>query len=304
MLAPKILRTSDEMLSIQPLWDRLCAADTHATIFQSFAWNYALGQHLSDREQPYIIVTEDTIIPAALADAETVTFLGENLVDYRSCITSDPSSDSFFSSWHQLAKLNLPLCFTALRPEHHSIFDRFSTNDFVGAPTLAGESAEAFASKHNRMFSRLRKLERLGFHFMARDPADRELLNWLYRRKAEADSGGLFHDSARVACLLDIYSALPQATQVNTLERDGHVIAAAIAFHDRKWLRFYTNWFDPEWKHFSPGMVLLYEMTRRALADGLSCDYLTGEQPYKLRMSNGISYLRRLNATVQELAAL
>ncbi|GAC1645609.1 MAG: hypothetical protein NVS9B15_03260 [Acidobacteriaceae bacterium] len=90
---------------------------------------------------------------------------------------------------------------------------------------------------------------------------------------------------------------------VTVLERDGDVIAAAIAFKDHACLRFYTNWYNHEWSHYSPGMVLLFEMTRRALEAGFSCDYLTGEQPYKLRLASGVSYLRRLDASAAELHA-
>ncbi|MBV9669832.1 MAG: GNAT family N-acetyltransferase [Acidobacteriales bacterium] len=299
---PQILRTPEEIAAIEPLWNQLHHSDPHATVFQSFAWNLALATHLSDREQPYVIVTEDTIIPAALTP-DAVTFLGENLADYRACLTSAPESDGFNLAWKALAALDRPLRFTALRPEHHSVFDRFSTTDFTGAP-YAHAPAQEFASKHNRMFSRLRKLERLGFHVTTRDPRDRQFLSWMYERKAAADSGGLFHDPARVQCLLDIYAATPDFTELTTIEREGHVIAAAIALRDRQTLRFYTNWFDPEWSHYSPGMVLLYEISRRALALGLTCDYLTGDQPYKMRMATGVSHLRRLDATLDELRAL
>ena len=45
-------------------------------------------------------------------------------------------------------------------------------------------------------------------------------------------------------------------------------------------------------------------MTRRSLADGLDCDYMTGEQPYKLRLATRSTPLYRLCATPEQLADL
>jgi CelD/BcsL family acetyltransferase involved in cellulose biosynthesis len=303
MSAKVTIASSTEQLAIlEPLWHRCFETDRYASIFQHFAWNLAAVRHHGDRERPYVIAVEHdgdaTIIPAGIIDG-ACTLIGEELGDYRSVLTTDQHSCSFERAWCELAQLNLPLRFTALRSEHHAIFDSFSTHDFVGAPYLTNKSAEQFVHEHNRMFSRLRKLQRLGFEVRQREKTDSELLRWIYRNKAAADPQSLFHDSARVDMLLEAIAALP--ADVVTIERDSHIISAAVAFQDRRWLRFYTNWYDLEWARYSPGMVLLYEMTRRALTAGLSCDYLTGEQSYKLRMASNISYLRRIDASVEEL---
>src|SRR5437588_7504070 len=120
----EILRSASEMDRIQPLWERCYEADTYASIFQSFAWNRALAERLADREQPNVIVAQDsenqlTIIPAARID-KTATLLGENLADYRSCLTTDSGSSSFLAAWSEMAKFQQRLQFTALRPEHHA----------------------------------------------------------------------------------------------------------------------------------------------------------------------------------------
>lgn len=283
-------------------------ADPFATIFQSFEWNRAAARHFSDREQPYVIAVqggdEATVIPAALADG-ALTLLGEKLSDYRGILTTSPEGQSIAIAWKALADTNLALRFTALKPDHHAILDQLSTQSFAAAPyhDAAKSSAEEFARKHHRMFSRQRKLERLGFKICERDGADAELLRWLYQKKAEVDPESLFHDPARVLMLLEAFAALHTSLEVKTLEREGEIIAAAVALRDRTVLRFYTNWYDAEWAHYSPGMVLLYEMTRRALATGRSCDYMTGEQPYKLRMASGVAQLSSVHATASEVRA-
>ena len=279
-------------------------ADKYATFFQHFEWNLAAARHFSDREQPYVIAVEAeqdaTIIPAATVGGAS-TFLGEALTDYRSILTTDPEGQSLAIAWQALEGIGLPLKLTALRPEHHLVFDELSTQAFVGAPYLSEISAKQFTRDHNRMFSRLRKLLRLGFELTARSAMDSELLRWLYQRKAEADPESLFHDSSRVEMLVETFAALKSEVEITTLERQGQIISAAIALRDRGYLRFYTNWYDTEWAHYSPGMVLLYEMTRRALEAGLVCDYMTGEQPYKLRMAREIAHLRRVEASAAEL---
>lgn len=292
------------MTALGPVWQECAGADPYATVFQSFAWNMAAAQHFGDREQPYIIAVESgngaVIIPAAIT-SNACTLLGESLSDYRGVLSSEGEGRCLSAAWKTLAALGLPLRFTALRPEHHPAFDQLSTQAFVGAPYLSGTTSDEFVSSHSRMFSRLRKLQRLGFELCNRSASDAVLLRWLYEKKAEADPESLFHDDARVAMLLQAFAALHDSVEVFTLERAGKVIAAAVAFRDRVTMRFYTNWYDAEWAHFSPGMVLLYEMARRALAEGLCCDFMTGEQPYKMRLANGVAHLRRVEASVAEL---
>lgn len=303
----RIIETTEQIAALEGLWRSCWERTAWATVFQDFSWNLASARHFSEREKPLIVVAEDaigdtTIIPAARA-GDCLTLLGEALADYREVLTTNAESESFASAWRAMAEFALPLRFTALRQEHHAVFDHFSTEEFSAAPYLAPQSADDFAARHHRMFSRLRKLQRLGFQFMERDGHATELLRFLYAKKPEADEQSLFHDQARVSMLLEALEHLAPRVRVSSLERDGVVIAAAVAFQDRDALRFYTNWYDPEWKHYSPGMVLLYEMSRRALAAGSGCDYLTGEQPYKLRMATGVVPLRRVVATVEQLRA-
>jgi CelD/BcsL family acetyltransferase involved in cellulose biosynthesis len=47
---------------------------------------------------------------------------------------------------------------------------------------------------------------------------------------------------------------------------------------------------------------LIYEVTRQSLGEGLDCDYMTGEQPYKLRLATSSVPLYRVQATADQLA--
>jgi CelD/BcsL family acetyltransferase involved in cellulose biosynthesis len=53
---------------------------------------------------------------------------------------------------------------------------------------------------------------------------------------------------------------------------------------------------------YSPGVALLYEVTRASLAENLDCDYLTGEQEYKMRFATSVMPLYRVDVTAGELA--
>src|SRR5262249_11531800 len=61
---------------------------------------------------------------------------------------------------------------------------------------------------------------------------------------------------------------------------------------------------DPDLEKHSPALSLIYEVTRRSLAAGLDCDYMTGEQPYKMRLATASNPLYRLQATPEQLAVL
>ena len=82
----------------------------------------------------------------------------------------------------------------------------------------------------------------------------------------------------------------------------GKLIAGLVSFRDGNIRRCYTIYFHPEWARYSPGVALLYEVTARSLGEGLSCDYMTGEYPYKLRLANASRPLYRVEASAEELA--
>ena len=80
--------------------------------------------------------------------------------------------------------------------------------------------------------------------------------------------------------------------------------AAVVTLLDRGCRRFYTGWFAPEYEKHSPALALIYEITLQSLAAGLDCDYMTGEQPYKMRLATSSVPLYRVRATPQQLAAM
>jgi CelD/BcsL family acetyltransferase involved in cellulose biosynthesis len=166
-------------------------------------------------------------------------------------------------------------------------------------------SAEAFAKVHSRLERTLRRLTEQGATLFQYDGNASGLISWIYRQKAAQFQGhpdNLFADQARVefmaaACRLD-----PAACDIFTYQAKGQLVAALVTFQDHHVRRFYTIWIDPAWAQFSPGTALLYEVTRRSLAAGLDCDYMTGEQPHKMRFATSLVPLFRINAPAEALA--
>ena len=77
-----------------------------------------------------------------------------------------------------------------------------------------------------------------------------------------------------------------------------------MTFREPQVRRFYTIYFDQAWSRYSPGTVLLYEVTRRSLAAGLECDYMTGEHGYKLRFATSVVPMHWVEASPEMLASL
>src|SRR5262249_51802736 len=114
----------------------------------------------------------------------------------------------------------------------------------------------------------------------------------------------LFRDKLRIDFLVNAAAITPDVFEVFTLEFEEQLCAALVTFRDGSLRRFYTGWFDPAYEKHSPGLTLIHEVTRLSLEAGLDCDYMTGEQPYKMRLATRSETLYRVRATSNQLAAL
>jgi CelD/BcsL family acetyltransferase involved in cellulose biosynthesis len=89
--------------------------------------------------------------------------------------------------------------------------------------------------------------------------------------------------------------------EIFTLEHGSSLAAALVTFRDEEVRRFYTIYYDHAWRRFSPGISLLFEVSRRTLEQRLSFDLMTGEQAYKMRIANGALDLFEVRASALEL---
>lgn len=304
MLRTVIARRPHELDALAPLWQRLEPA---GTMFQSYRWNRLAAQFFAEREAPCVVVVENdagiALIPAAQR-AAGLTLLGESLFDYRDVLSAgDP--EVLGQAWSVLAAMDRGLAFDALRGETLERWSWLEAQPFVAAPQvrLADFDASGFAVAHTRAARLVRRLAQLGAEVRRYDGSATGLVRWIYQRKAEqpGTTTNLFADPLRVDFMVEICRLCGEACEVFTLESASDVVAALVTFRDGAVRRFYTTYHDHEWARHSPGIALLFEVTRRSLAGGLDCDYLTGEQPHKTRFATASVPLFRVHASAADL---
>jgi CelD/BcsL family acetyltransferase involved in cellulose biosynthesis len=308
-----IARTHQEISKLRYVWDKL-EQQHPATIFQSFAWNYTAACSFTDREAPFIIYAESdngaALIPAAIDQTQSrLTLLGEALFDYRDVLSAG-DEQVLHSAWNRASQLGLKFSAGAIRADGNVAgWEGFDVSGFYGAPRVSPHeiSADNFASKHNRLARWHRRLEREGAELRCRTGVDSDLVRFIYQQKGSqpAETGdNLFSDPRRVQFMIDVCRAAGAACEVFTYESAGTLVAALVTFRDRNVRRFYTVYFDQAYARYSPGVVLINEVTRRSLKTGLECDYMTGEHGYKLRFATSVIPMYWAEASVATLSSL
>jgi CelD/BcsL family acetyltransferase involved in cellulose biosynthesis len=304
----RIFRSARSLCELRPLWEFVCSAEPR-TIFQDFDFNMLAASLFAGREEPFIVCAEASygaaIVPAAIRRDGSVGLLGEELFDYR-CFLHQGDSDVLRAALAAVAELGRPLEIKALRKmDLVSLGDDLPSFPFCSAPAVLSRDtcAEKFALAHSRLGRNLRRLARLGFTLRRYYGDYPGLIRFIYRRKAAQADNCLFRDPVRVEFMVRAAALLGKRLEVFTLEDEASIGAAVVILREETCRRFYTGWFSPELDKHSPALSLIYEITRQSLAEGLDCDYMTGEQPYKLRLATNSMPLYRVYATAQQMAA-
>lgn len=306
----RIIRSAQDMSALRPLWESLLRHGKY-TIFQDFLWNLLALTTFAGRERPVVISVEasygSAIIPAVFRYRDSMLgLLGEELFDYRSFLYhGEPEVLNLAVA--ELARMNVPLQFvSAGAGDCPRLLSAVTLERFSAAPVVrrADIGAVEFEAAHRRLARNLRRLDRLGFELKKCSGSQSELIRSIYQRKAAQDSQSLFHDPLRIEFLIRLAGLDQTAFEIFTLQDGSRLGAALVTLRDGNVRRFYTGWFDPEIEKHSPGMALIFEVTRRSLEKGLDCDYMTGEQPYKMRLATSSVPLYRVYATPEQLSAL
>jgi hypothetical protein len=277
------------------------------TIFQNFDLSVLAGTFFAGREEPFILWAEASygaaIIPAAIRHDGSLRLLGEELFDYR-CFLQQGDPEVVRTAVAALAQLGRPLEITAIREaEAATLKDGLPLLPFCCAPSVLcrDTSADEFALAHSRLGRNLRRLARLGFAMHRYGGDYPGLVRFIYRKKAAQTLDSLFRDPARVEFMVNAAALLQDRFEIFTLEDEASIAAALVVLREDGCRRFYTGWFAPQLEKHSPALSLIYEVTRQSLAEGLDCDYMTGEQPYKLRLATCSVPLYRVQATAEQL---
>lgn len=302
-----VCRSARDLIKIEPLWRFLCS-ESDATVFQNFDLNLLAAQSFCGKEEPYVVAVEASfgaaIVPAVLRESDdSLRLLGEELFDYRKFLHAGDDG-VLREALAVLATLRRPLEVIALRKSDCcDTYSELNLEAFCSAPMLrSGDmTADELSQAHTRLGRNLRRLHRLGYELKSYDGDNPQLLRAIYGGKAVQDSNSLFHDTDRIQFLVNAALLQPEIFEIFTLECGSQVGAALVTLLDGRTRRFYSGWFSPEIGKHSPALTLIYEVSRQTLAAGWDCDYMTGEQPYKLRLAKSSVPLFKLKATPEEL---
>jgi CelD/BcsL family acetyltransferase involved in cellulose biosynthesis len=295
---------------LRRLWEFI-GKQGQRTVFQSFDWNLLAARQFSDREEPFVVVSEASyglaIVPAARSLGNgSLRLLGEELFDYRSFLCAG-EDDVLRSALATLAQAAAPLETLAVREcDRSAVLENLQLEPFTLAPAVkrAEISGEAFGSRHSRLARNLRRFQRRGFEIKIHSGENSSLVRLIYESKARHDPRSLFHNSQRVAFMVEAGQLQPSRFEVVTLESETELAAALVILREPEVRRFYTCYFPLEFAKLSPAMALIHKVTRQSLESGLDCDYMTGEQGYKMRLATSSMALYRLRATPDQLAAM
>jgi len=303
VIRTRIIQSAGEFHSVRSLWEQL-ARD--ATIFQSFCWSELAASCFARREQPHVICCESdsgvALIPAAIRRDGSTSLLGEKLFDYRDVLHAGDEA-VLSQAWQRLCELNRPFKLTALRGEEsHRLWRGAQPQPFAHAPCVrsfdigamiapGGASPiscrDKFLSMHPRLGRHTRRIAKQGVTFRQHAGSERELVRFVFDTKGKqaTPSENLFQDRVRREFMVRIAAEAGSRCEVYTYETNSELVAALVAFRDDAVRYCYTIYFDPRWSGFSPGQLLLFEVAARSLAEGLDCDFMTGEYPYKNRVA-------------------
>ena len=307
-----VAQSASEIKRLVPVWQRLLAMQPHS-VFQRLSWNLLAAEIFRPRLTPLVVCAASengaVIIPAALNwRTQQIELLGEALFDYRDVLHAG-DGELLRLAWHSVAELELPFRFEAVCEEHaNSRWRDFPLQDFTRAPAVSGLSEDEFRSRHPRLGRHFRRLQREGVQLEVSTGDNSALVRHLYQCKAErfeGDAQNVFRDLLRREFMTVIAAYEGSHCEIFTLATaGGTLVAGLVSFREEGVRRFYTVYFDPAWARYSPGVVLVFEVTARSLAQGLECDYMTGEYPYKLRLANSSKPLYKVEASAAEMAEI
>jgi CelD/BcsL family acetyltransferase involved in cellulose biosynthesis len=279
-------------------------------MFQSFDWNLLALKAFSDQAPNFVAVEKDSsvaILPIVVHNGALV-FAGGPLFDYRDAICAgDPSVVE--AALETAASLGLPLSIAGVRGMAAAEWwSRLSPQTWTEAPFVSRQliTPEAFTAKHARSRRALRRLNDRGAQVKTIKGTPGAVERILRSKAGEPAGWGVnvFRDERCIEFMRSVVALPNTRCGLFLLEVAEQPIAALVTFVEPGTRRFYTTWMDAAWSHHSPGIALLFEATRLTLEEGLDCDYMTGEQPYKLRFATGSEPLYRIEASVERLSAL
>lgn len=237
--------------------------------------------------------------------------LGQGLFDYVDLIgTASPGAQQELArqlldwkEWRRFDATGVPAdspfaCFwEALQPEQAP---------FSAAPLLV--HPDQFHRGRARAARRLQQCLQAGWTLRQVRPCRERhaLLQWILEQKEktlQARGGGNVLDAPAVCWLQAMVAREPDMTELWQLHRGAEIIAGLLSWRSGSVRYAYTISYSGHAAAMSPGILLLYGVLCDSVAEGLQFDFLTGEQPFKLRFADAHRRLLRLRKRRPEVLA-
>ena len=299
MAKVRIIERAKHLGSIASVWERLYSDKPDRTMFQQLDVNRAIATLFEEREHLYVVCVETAdgaaIIPACVR-RDCVSLIGEELFDYRDVLADD--AHALDIAWREIESIGLEVKVKAVRGKRQWA----AMQPFTAAPFLPSTRR---LSRNKDLERNLRKLveAKCELKSLANESDLHSGVHTFYRLKGKQQAGSLFADPLRVEAMVKMVGLPALHPELHVITRDERTIAAVLTFVDGNVCRFYGTYFDQEWGRYSPGVSLLYRVVRQAQSRHLHFDFMTGEQPYKLRFASEVVplYIAQRNAVEREL---
>jgi CelD/BcsL family acetyltransferase involved in cellulose biosynthesis len=278
-------------------------------MFQSYAWNETALKVFCVREAPRVVVVENdsgvALLPCVIGEkCQTAHLAGEALFDYRNALVRGDET-ALQSAWDVVAGWGKDFEMKGLLgDEARERWEALPVTFFANAPMIMAShlSVDQYLGSHSRLGRHSRRIRKQRAELRRHSGENRALVSHIYDLKANQEvAANLFRDNLRREFMVQI-AARPEAQcEIFTYETPAALVAALVTFRDGSVRRCYTTYFDEKWAQYSPGQVLLFDVVAESLREGLDCDFMTGEYPYKNRIATEMVPIYRVRASADEL---
>ena len=298
----------DELDSMRTDWLTLWRNTPTATPFQSPDWLIPWWKHFGVGSLRVLLLLNDKrivgIAPLFVRDDVRLCLVGHGNTDYMDILAADPEcAPAIFKhlcqnrSWDEIEFENLRGESSLLAATNcPDVSEYVEEQDACPVLSLPAREDEFIASLPRQLQHNLnyywRKLANLGEVKIeqANENNFAELFEALLslheaRWRMNAASGVLreievqnFHHDAAAGLLSH------DALRLYALRLDARIIASLYAFHHGRCTYYYLSGFDPQFRRYSPGTILVAHAIRAAIREGdVSFDFLRGREDYKYR---------------------
>lgn len=310
----------DDLASLEPLRDEWRAlAVERSNAFITPEWYFSWLRHYGDAATPYVAVVRRAgdligLMPCVLAGAgrsRSLQFVGGNLGDHFHPVAAEKDESAVVKAaaaaltargnwsvavFHNVVE-HAPWVTELVAASRRNLRSSWDTPQPLPYVPLEGLTMESYLAERSAKLRRelsydLRRLERdheVAFRSSKTIEDITTDMEQFFRlhdiRWSDRGGSSMSSDRAR-AFLTDFAGIALEAGWLRLwfLHVDGEPVAAWLGWHIGTSYAFFQAGFDPEWRKFSPGLLLVGHTLREAFAEGAAeYDMLLGDEGYKAR---------------------